>query len=175
MNKGTLEPVQFSDWAAPIVPVLKADKLSVRICRDFRQTVNPVLRLDRYPIPKVEDLLATLGGRTFMKMDLSHVYQQLPLNETSRQFVVINTHKGLFRYTRLPFGILSAPGIFRVIESLLSGIPRVMVYIDGILVTGPTEKEHLAALDEVLSQLEGAGLQVKKEKCQFMVGVYHWS
>ena len=175
MNEGTLEPVQFSDWAAPIVPVLKADKLSVRIWRDFRQTVNPVLRLDCCPIPKVEGLLATLGGRTFMKMDLSHAYQKLPLNETSRQFVVSNTHKGLFRYTRLPFGISSAPRIFQVIESLLSGIPRVMVYIDDILVTGATKKEHLAALDEVLSQLEGAGLRAKKEKCQFMVGVYHWS
>jgi len=122
--------------------------------------VNPVSRLDRYPIPKVEDLLATLGkGRTFTKIDLSHAYQQLPLDETSCKFVVINTHKGLFRYTRLPFGISSAPGIFqRVIESLLSGIPGVVVYIDDILVTGPTEKEHLAALDEVLSQLEGAGL-----------------
>ena len=57
VKEGTLEPVQFSEWAAPIVPVLKSDKSSIRICGDFRLTVNPVSKLDRYPIPKVEDLL----------------------------------------------------------------------------------------------------------------------
>ena len=61
-NKGTLEPVQFSDWAAPIVVVLKSDKLSICICGNFKQTVNPVSKLDKYPIPKFEDLFATLAG-----------------------------------------------------------------------------------------------------------------
>ena len=171
VGEGILEPVQFSDWAAPIVPVLKADKSSVRICGDFRQTVNPVSQLDRYPIPKVEDLLATLGkGKAFTKIDIRHAYQQLPLDEPSWKFVFINTHKGLFRYTKLPFGISSAPGIFqRVVESLLQGIPGVVSYIDDILITGRTEAEHLAALDEVLSRLEQGGLRARKEKCQFLV------
>ena len=63
VEEGTVESVQFSDWAAPIVPVLKADKSSVRICGDFSLTVNQVSKLDRYPIPKIEDLLASLHGR----------------------------------------------------------------------------------------------------------------
>ena len=54
---GILEPIESSDWAAPIVPVIKSDKKSVRICGDFRVTVNPVSRLNRYPIPKIEDHL----------------------------------------------------------------------------------------------------------------------
>ena len=66
--------------------------------------------------------------------------------------MVINTHTGLFRYTRLPYGISSVPGIFqRVMESLLQGIPGVVVYIDDILITGATEQVHLQALEEVLS------------------------
>ena len=110
--EGTLEPVQFSDWASPIVPMLKADKSSVRICEDFKQTINPVSKLDRYPIPKIEDLFASLaGGQSFTKIDLSQAYQQLLLDDESKQYVVINTHRGLFRYTRLPFGVSSAPGI----------------------------------------------------------------
>ena len=60
VKAGSLEPVQLADWAAPIVPVLKQDRSSVRICGDFRLTANPVAKLDRYPIPKVEDLLVTL-------------------------------------------------------------------------------------------------------------------
>ena len=100
VQEGILEPVEFVDWASPIVPVSKKDKNSVRICGDFKQTVNPVLRLDRHPIPKVEDLFASLsGGKLFSKIDLSQAYQQVPLEESSHQYVVINTHKGLFRYT----------------------------------------------------------------------------
>ena len=123
-KQGTLEPVDISDWAAPIVVVLKKDCKSVRICGDFSVTVNPVSKLDRYPIPKVEDLFARLGkGKLFSKLDLSQAYQPLTLDEDSKKYVVINTHRGLFRYMRLPFGIASVPGIFqRVIESLLQGI-----------------------------------------------------
>ncbi len=120
VSEGTLQPIQFSDWAAPIVPVLKKDKTSIRICGDFCRTVNPVSKLDRYPVPKIEDLFAKLsGGRTFTKIDLSQAYQKITLDEESQKYVVINTHKGLFKYTRLPFGISSAPGIFqRVMESV---------------------------------------------------------
>ena len=171
VEEGTVESVQFSDWAAPIVPVLKADKSSVRICGDFSLTVNQVSKLDRYPIPKVEDLLASLaGGKAFTKLDLSQAYQQVPLDEASKKYVVINTQKGLYQFNRLPYGVSSAPGIFqRIMDSLLADIPGVVVYMDDILVTGPTESDHLAALEEVLSRLEKAGLRLRKTKCQFMV------
>ena len=124
-KEGILEPVEFSSWAAPIVPVLKSDKSSVRICGDFKVTVNPVVTLDKYPIPRVEDLFAQLaGGKMFTKLDLSQAHQQLPLDEELKSYVVINTHKGLFHY---PYGISSAPGIFqRVMESLLQGIPGIL-------------------------------------------------
>ena len=156
VKEGTLEPVQFASWAAPIVPVLKADKSSVRICGDFRQTINPVSKLDQYPIPKIEDLFATLSkGKLFTKLDLSQAYQQLPFEEESEQFVVINTTKGLFRYNRLPFSISSAPGIFqRVIENLLKDTYH-------ILLTEPTEEAHLQTLEEVLKRLEATGLKAK--------------
>ena len=67
------------------------------MCGDFRLRVNPVLKLDQYPIPKVEDLFAMLDkGDTFTKLDLSQAYQQLALDRISRNYVLISTHKGLF-------------------------------------------------------------------------------
>ena len=168
--EGIIEAVPISDWAAPIVPVLKQDKSSVRICGDFRLTVNKAVKLDRYPIPKIEDLFAKLsGGKRFSKLDLSQAYQQLELDEESKQYVVINTQRGLFQYNRLPFGVSSAPGIFqRTLDTVLQGIKNCVVYLDDILVTGSNDEEHLSVLDEVLSRLEKAGLRLQRKKCQFM-------
>ena len=165
-----LEPVELADWAAPIVPVLKSDKKSVRICGDFKRTVNLASKVDRYPIPKIEDLFTSLsGGKSFSTLDMSQAYQQLLLDEASKKLVVINTPKGLFQYNRLPFGVSSAPGIFqRVMDSILQNIPGVVVYLDDILVTGLTEEAHLASLKEVLTRLEKAGLRLNKAKCKFM-------
>ena len=169
VSDGILEPVQFADWASPIVPVLKADGRSVRICGDFK-LLNQACKLDKYPLPKIEDLFVQVaGGKAFTKLDLSQAYQQVSLAEESRKYVVINTHRGLFRYNRMPFGVSSAPGVFqRVMENLLKDIPKVVVYLDDILITGETESEHLATLEEVLRRLAGAGLHLKREKCTFL-------
>ena len=107
-----MEPIKFSEWAAPIVPVLKPDG-SVRICEDYKVTVNKVSQLDNYPIPSLEDLYEKLsGGKFFTKLDLSHAYEQICLDEASKKYTTINTHKGLICYNRLCYGISSAPGIF---------------------------------------------------------------
>ena len=84
-------------------------------------------------------------------------------------YVVINTHCGLFQYNQLPFGISSAPGIFqRVMESILSSIPGVVVNIDDVLLTGKSVQEHLSALEEVLGRIMESGLRLKKDKCMFL-------
>ena len=109
---GIIEPIERSDWAAPIVPVVKKDG-SVRICGDYRLTVNRAAKPDTYPLPRVDDIFASLsGGKTFSKLDLANAYQQIPLEQQSKQLVTINTHKGLYCYNRLPFGISAAPLIF---------------------------------------------------------------
>ena len=93
---------EISNWAAPIITVPKPDG-GIRICGDYKVTINPILEVDQYPVPKAEDLFATLaGGEKFTKLDLSHTYQQVLLSEESRQYVTVNTHKGLYQYNRLP-------------------------------------------------------------------------
>ena len=93
------------------------------------------MEVDQYPLPKPEDLFATLaGGKKFTKLDLSQAYQQLTLDNESRKYVTINTHKGLYQYTRLQFGVASAPAIFqRLTDTILQSIPNVICYIDDII------------------------------------------
>ena len=61
-KEGIIQPVQFADWAASIVPVVKADKKSLRICGDLKLTVNQASKLERYPIPKIEDFIREASG-----------------------------------------------------------------------------------------------------------------
>ncbi|XP_037560807.1 uncharacterized protein K02A2.6-like [Dermacentor silvarum] len=131
---GVLRPVKTSEWAAPIVPILKRSG-QIRICGDFKVTVNPVTVPEKYPIPRVEDLFSRLsGGEKFSKLDLKDAYLQVQLDEASRKLVTINTPKGLYQYTRLPFGVTSAPSIFqREMENLLQGLRHVVVYFDDVL------------------------------------------
>lgn len=118
------------------MPIIKKDG-SVRICGDFKITLNPQLLVDQYPLPKIEELFAKLhGGKEFSKIDLSMAYQQLVLDEKSRDLTTISTTKGLYRYKRMVYGIASAPAIFqKIIDSLLLGIPGVTVFMDDVLIT----------------------------------------
>ena len=141
--------------------MLKPDG-SVRICGDFKLTANVATKLEIYPLPRIDDLFTSLaGGQHFSKLDLSHAYLQLPLAEESQPIVTVNTHKGLYRYQRLPFQ--------QTMETLLQDIPNVCMYLDDILVTGPSSATHLRNLEEVLTYLEDAGMRLKKEKCAFLM------
>ena len=90
------------------------------------------------------------------------------LDEESAKSLTINTHLGLYQYTRLPFGVASAPAMFqRAMDIILQGVEEVICYIDDILVTGATDEEHLDQLEEVLKRLKEYGLRAKKSKCFF--------
>ena len=160
----------YSNWAAPIVPVLKHDG-SIRLCGDYRVTVNQAAKVDTYPLPKVEDLFAAMsGGKIFTKLDMSQAYLQQHLDDKSKELVTINTHKGLFQYNRLPFGVSSAPAVFqRCMENLFQGCEDVSIYLDDLFVTGSTIENHLKNLDRVLSIMTTNGLKLNKAKCAFLL------
>lgn len=167
VRDGILTPIERSDWATPIVPVVKKDG-SIRICADYKLTLNKVIEVDRYPLPRVEDLLVRLsGGELYSKLDLSQAYAQFELDD-SRKYTVINTHKGLFRYNRLVYGLASSPAIFqRRLEQLFADLPRVGVFLDDVIITGSTVSEHMNNLCKVFDRLQRYGLKVKRDKCSF--------
>ena len=167
-SEGILSKVEWSDWATPIVPVPKQDG-SVRICGDFKGTVNPTLQAEQYPLPRIEDIFAHLaGGKTFSKIDLRQAYHQIELEEESKKYLTINTSMGLFQYNRLVFGITSAPAIWqRTMDQILEGTSGISCILDDMIVTGKSDAEHLANLEEVLRRLHHHGLRANKSKCAF--------
>lgn len=165
---GVISPVKFSDWATPIVPLPKANG-KVRICGDYKVTLNPAMKIEQYPLPKIADIFASLGGgQKFSKIDLTQAYLQMEVDEVSRNLLTINTHKGLFCFNRLPFGIASAPAIWqRAMDQVLTNIPKTKCILDDMIITGSTDEEHLQNLSLVLQRLEQYGLRANLDKCQF--------
>ena len=167
---GVLEKVVHSEWATPLV-VLPKPNGRFRICGDFKVTLNPSLVVDQYPLPTPQDMFATLaGGKEFTTLDLAQAYLQLELDETTQKlYSVVNTQKGLYKFKRLPFGVSSAPAMFqKVMDTVLRRIPRVICYIDDILVTGTTREEHLSNLEQVLCRLQKHGSRLNKPKCKYL-------
>jgi len=168
LEKGVCSPVEYSEWATPIVCIPKTNG-EVRICGDYKVTINPWLDVDKYPLPKTQDLFAKLaGGKYFTKLDLTQAYQQVELDDESKQYLTINTQKGLYQMNRLPYGIASSPAIFqRIMDQILQGLPSVVCYLDDILITGKSESEHWENVEQVLKRLQERGIRVNSDKCSF--------
>ena len=139
------------------------------ICGDFKVSINPVICSQIYPLPTPEEIFSMLAnGESFTKLDLARAYKQMAVKKECQHLLTINTHLGLFRYTRLPFGISTAPALWqKAMAQVLQGLPGVVCFIDDILVTGHTRDEHKENLHKVLTRLRQYGLQLKKSKCKF--------
>lgn len=84
---GILSPVDYSRWATSVVPVFKKNG-EVQLCGDFKVFINQYIEVDQYPLPKIEDLFSKLrGGSKFTMLDMSQAYQQVGVDETSKEML----------------------------------------------------------------------------------------
>ena len=110
---GIIEPIQYLEWAAATVAVIKTDQL-IRLCGDYKMTVDKCTNLDSYPIPKIEDLYTKLSqGRKFTKLDFRSAFLQVPIHKDSKKFFMINNPRGLYQFNLLSFVVKSALGIYQ--------------------------------------------------------------
>ncbi|UYV66781.1 K02A2.6-like, partial [Cordylochernes scorpioides] len=142
----------------------------MRICCDFKVTLNRFLNTAAYPLPTQQDLFAILAeGKYSSKLGLSSAYLQLEMATGTQPFLTINTHKGLFRFRRMPFGLANAPSYFQsVMDRVLAGIEGVICYIDDVLIATVSVEKHLAVLKTVFLRLEKYNIKLKKDKCKFV-------
>ncbi|KMQ89188.1 hypothetical protein RF55_11202 [Lasius niger] len=165
-----LTPVNQSDWATPVLFVRKPNG-KIRVVGDYKSTVNPEIRKSEYPLPTVEEALATLnGGEYFSQVDLRDAYKQLCVDEETSKILTISTPGGLFNVNRLLDGIAAAPRIFqKFMTTILSGIHGIQIYLDNVKIQGKTLDEHNQRLTEVLKRLQDSNLRINVKKSIFSV------
>ncbi|KAE8218758.1 hypothetical protein CF319_g7425 [Tilletia indica] len=159
-----------SPVSAPVHLVKQRTKL--RFCVDYR-SLNTATTPDRYPLPRVDDVIENLRGHSwFSSMDAVRGYHQADIAPGDRWKTAFATHRGLFQYRRVPFGLKSAPAFFqRMMDALLGPIRWIaaLIYLDDIVTYTRTLAEHLQALDYILSEAERVGLRFSPAKCTFAV------
>lgn len=166
-EQDVIEP-SISPWSAPVVIAYRNGK--ARFCVDYRK-LNAATIPDEFPIPRQSEILAALSGAQVMSgLDALSGFTQLGLAEEDIEKTAFRTHRGLFQFKRLPFGLRNGPSAFqRVMQSILAPYLWLfcLVYIDDIVVYSKSYEEHIDHLDKVLEAVENAGITLSPSKCHF--------
>ncbi|GFW77513.1 uncharacterized protein K02A2.6 [Trichonephila clavipes] len=164
-KEGIIEKVDSSEWATPVVPVVKSDG-SIRLCADYSVTLNPNLIVPQHPLPRLDEIFGSLnGGKQFTKLDFKHAYLQMKVHPDSQKLMTINTHKGLYICKRLMYGLNGAPAIWqRYVDGLFQGMDGVKVFMDDARITGSDEISHFTALEEFFKKCREHGLKLNLNK-----------
>ncbi|KAL1914161.1 uncharacterized protein VTP21DRAFT_10270 [Calcarisporiella thermophila] len=166
MAQGIVEEFN-SPWVAPVILVPKKDG-GLRFYVDFRR-LNAVTVADHYPLPRIDDLLSHLSGKSwFTSFDANKGSHQIPLtSEDDRAKTAFRTHLGLHQYTRMPFGVKNGPSIFQRLMDRLLGKRKwkmAVVYIDDLIISSKTFEEHLSHCSTILSLVISGGLTLSLKK-----------
>ena len=134
---------------------------------DFR-AVNQLTLPDNYPLPRIDDLLATVSSAKFLTtLDLTQGYHQIELTTETIPKTAFISHCGKFEYLRLPFGLCNAPAHFqRCMDAILADIDA-DAYIDDISIATDTWQAHLDILKQVFTRFKEKNIFLKLKKCRF--------
>ena len=167
-TQGVIQP-STSPWASPILLVKKKDG-STRPCVDYRR-LNAVTHNDAYPVPRAQDCLdSMMGSGMFSTMDILSAYNQVPVAEEDIPKTAFSTKYGLFEFTTMPFGLMTAPATYQwLMELALSGLQwsLCLIYLDDVIVFSEDFDEQVDRLDQVLTRIGSASLKLKPSKCVF--------
>ncbi|GFW96457.1 retrovirus-related Pol polyprotein from transposon opus [Trichonephila clavipes] len=174
LRDGTICPIN-SPYASPAVLTRKNDlppdsPEAYRFAIDYRK-LNGITKYPRYPLPVIDDLLTNIPHTNVMStLDLRSGYFQLAISPKDIEKTAFITRNGTFAFLRMPFGLSGAtPNFQKAIDIILKPVIGrfVLVYMDDVIITSPSFKDHLDHLNQVFTLLRDAGLTLNKEKCHF--------
>lgn len=165
-----IEPSK-SPWGAPVVIAYRNGK--PRFCVDYRK-LNAMTVPDEFPLPRQSEILASLAGaQVLLSLDALSGFTQLEMDPEHKEKTAFRTHRGLFQFKRMPFGLRNGPSIFqRITQGILSPYLWIfcLVYIDDIVVYSKSYEAHIDHLDKVLTLIEESGITLSPTKCHLFYG-----
>ncbi|CEF60262.1 Reverse transcriptase domain-containing protein [Strongyloides ratti] len=162
---GVWSKIDTSEWISPMSVAIKSNG-RVRLCANFKPTINKVIEHGTYQIPTSAEIFSKLVNcKIFSSIDISDAFLQVRVDEESSKLLVVSTPLGLRRYERLPFGLSTSPIIFQeIMASLLDKEERKGVYYDDIVIGGRTKEEHNVTLFRTMEILQSSGFKLNIEK-----------
>lgn len=166
LQQGVVRP-SASPWASPIHLVPKSAG-GWRLCSDYRR-LNTATQKDNYPLPNIFEFVSRLrGARVFSHLDLLKGFWQVPMSKPDIPKTAITTTRGLYEFTRMPFGLKNAPNSFqRLMDQVARDLEGVFVYMDDILVYSEDRDQHVKSLKALFSKMRKYGLKLSPEKSTF--------
>jgi len=166
LDLGVTEPSD-AEWSFPVV-VAPNPGGHFRFCVDYRRLDERTVK-DVYPIQRMDDCLDSLGDATvFCTLDCNAGYWKIPVATEDRDETTFTSPTGVFRFLRLPFGLMNTPSsLRRALDNIFSGLrwQTCLVYLDDLIVFSRTVGDRIRHLREVLLLLEKAGVSLKPSKC----------
>lgn len=167
-DQGIIERVTSApNWISGMSAVAKGKD-------DFRLVVNMrapnrAIKREYFRLPLLDEMRVKLhGAKFFSKLDLTNAFYHLELHEDSRDLTTFLSEHGMFRFTRLMFGVNCAPEIFqREMSRILEGEENIVVYIDDILIYAKSLEELHKTVAKVLEILRENNLTINPKKCEF--------
>lgn len=168
-KQNIFRPIKYSNWASPLVVRVKPNN-TLRFCIDGKVTINKYLETDHYPLPRIDDIFASLSNcKVFCVLDLKGAFKQVKISENCQELLTVNAHKGLFACNRLIDGVSCAPAIFQsIMDRILLGVAGVKCFIDDIIIGGKDREECKNRLFEVLHRLNEHNVRINLEKCKLL-------
>ena len=171
MEKYGIIESAVTEWQSPVVMIKKKNN-EYRFAVDYRK-LNKHTVPSIYPLPRLDDVLDTLGdakANIFSTIDLCSGFWQIPVAEESRDKTGFVTHHGVWRFRKLPFGLVNSPSTFALV--MAKALDKInwkfaMTYVDDILVFSSNFKQHLHHLQTIFERLRACKLKIKPSKCHF--------
>ena len=165
VKQDILEPqIEPTPWVSSVTYPVKPTG-EVGPCLDARDLNKAIIRENHKP-QTVEEIAHQLARAVvFTKADALKAFLQVHLTEESSKLLVINTHKGRYRFKRMPFGAKMSQDVFQMkMDLIMERCPGVISIHDDIVVYGVSEEDHNANLVNLLNvaQIEGLVLNSKK-------------
>ena len=167
---GVIVPVnEPTEWVNSMVTVPKKNG-TIRLCMDPRD-LNRGIQRQHFKLPTREEIMAKFSGAVlFSKLDAANGFWQIELEEESQKLCTFNTPFGRYKYTRLPFGLCSAPEVYhKTVNHMFEGLSNVDTSMDDIILWGKTKEEHDYILQKVMQTCKDKNLKLNKSKCELGV------